>query len=117
MTTPATSAGGPGAPTRPLAPARRPVALACTLSRPAGSPIAARTIDLGPTGMRLMTERPLAVDETLAFDLPGGELLISGHARVICQERPDVYVLRFSSLVEPAAEHLQQVVCGLEAAS
>ena len=77
-------------------PLRRPalaaLVLACTLTRDAGSPIACETIDVGTTGMRLSTHRPLAVDETVSFDLPLGEARVRGQARVVGQERPDVYV-------------------------
>jgi hypothetical protein len=79
------------------APARRAVSLRCSLTRGAGSPIRACAIELGPTGMRVATERPLAVDETVAFDLVDDDVRISGRARVVCQERPDVYAVRFAS--------------------
>jgi len=93
----------------------RPVELPCTLSRDTGGPIAAETIDLGLTGMRLTTARPLAIDEMVAFDLPVREAHIRGQARVICQERPDVYALRFNRLTQPMAHCLQDVVTGLVA--
>jgi hypothetical protein len=96
---------------------RRAVSLGCTLTRPAGSPMRARTIDLGPTGMRVVTERPLAVDETVAFDLPCGEVRIHGEARVACLERPDIYALRFVALQQVMARCLQDVMAMLEAAS
>jgi hypothetical protein len=86
------------------APARRAVSLRCSLSRGAGSPIRACAIELGPTGMRVATERPLAVDETVAFDLVDDDVRISGRARVVCQERPDVYAVRFESLRQAAPE-------------
>ncbi len=95
---------------------RRAISLRCTLSRGAGSPIRARTIDLGPSGMRVATERPLAVDELVAFDLTCGDVSIRGHARVVCQERPDVYGVRFGSLGQPMARCLQDVVGGSPAA-
>jgi hypothetical protein len=97
----------------PQRPAHRPVELPCTLSRGNGGPIAAETIDLGLTGMRLTTARPLAVDETVAFDLPVREAHIRGQARVVCQERPDVYALRFDRLTQPMVHCLQDVVTGL----
>jgi hypothetical protein len=89
------------------------VSLRCTLARGAGSPIRACAIELGPTGMRVATERPLAVDETVEFDLPCGDVCISGHARVIRQERPDVYAMRFEALRQPMARCLQDVVAAL----
>jgi hypothetical protein len=86
------------------APARRAVSLRCTLTRGAGSPIRACAIEIGPTGMRVATERPLAVDETVSFDLVHDDARISGRARVVCQERPDVYAVRFESLRQAAPE-------------
>ncbi len=107
MTMPDTS----GVPGRiPPSLTRRTIALRCTLTRVAGSPISACTIDLGPTGMRVTTERPLAVDETVAFDLPCGDVSINGHARVVCQERPDVYAVRFGRLPQPMERCLRDVV-------
>jgi hypothetical protein len=81
----------------------RAIALTCMLSRGAGSPIACETIDLGPTGMRLTTGRPLALDETVSFAVTSGDACIRGEARVVCQERPDVYALRFARLSQPVA--------------
>ncbi|MEA2155246.1 MAG: hypothetical protein QOE11_1386 [Solirubrobacteraceae bacterium] len=99
----------------PQPPAHQPVALRCTLTRTAGSPIAAETIDLGATGMRLTSGRPLAVDETVSFDLPFGEARIHGHARVVRQERPLVYALRFDRLTQPMARGVQDIVTELAA--
>lgn len=112
MTAEATS-GGP----RPAPPSivRRPVSLDCTLTRRAGSPIPARAIALGPTGMRVATERPLALDETVSFDLACGEVRIRGHARVICQERPDLYAVRFGPLPPPMEGLVRRVVGELAA--
>lgn len=80
------------------------VTLSCTLNRGAGSPIACETTDLGPTGMRLRTARPLAVDELVSFDFPVGEAHVRGQARVVSEERPGVYALRFSRLSQPMAD-------------
>ena len=102
--------GASGVPEREPRLTRRAIALRCTLTRGAGSPISACTIDLGPTGMRVTTERPLAVDETVAFDLPCGDVRIRGDARVVCQERPDVYAVRFGRLPQPMERCLRDVV-------
>lgn len=103
------TAGLPG-PGSPPGPGRRAISLRCTLTRGAGSPISARTIDLGPSGMRVATERPLAVDETVTFDLPCGDVRIRGAARVICQERPDVYAVRFGRLEQAMQRCLSDVL-------
>ncbi len=73
----------------------------CTLRRRTGSPIPARTVELGPEGMRVTSSRPLAADEAVDFDLPGLEMRVGGHARVLRQQRLNVYVLRFERLPEP----------------
>lgn len=89
---------------------RHPVSLVCLLARAAGSPIAARTSELGMTGMRVVVERPLALDETLSVQLGDDEAPITGRARVVCQHRSDAYTLRFEPLSEPIARRLQEVV-------
>ena len=87
-------------PAPPHAPRAR-IELPCTLRRRAGSAIPARTIDLGPAGMRLTAERPLAADETVNFDLANLRMRVAGLARVLRQQRADVYALRFERLPEP----------------
>ena len=90
------------------------VRLTCTLTRAAGSPIGAETIDVGTTGMRLTTDRPLAVDETVSFDLPVRDAeRLRGSARVVSEERPGVYVLRFGRLTAPMARCLRAIVTEL----
>ena len=85
---------------------RAHIALSCTLSRQIGSPIPAQTLDVGPRGMRVRSPRPLMTDETIAFDLPDLDMRVSGQARVICEERPHVYGLRFEHLPEPMVRRL-----------
>ena len=63
-----------------------------------GSPISAQTIDLGPGGMRVESPRPLSADEELDFMIPSDILPVSGRARVMRQQRRDVYALRFERL-------------------
>ncbi len=88
-----------GAPVRPRVPRAR-IALSCTLRRRIGSPIVAETIELGPEGMRVTTPRPLAEDETVNFELPNLPMRVGGLARVLRQQRPHVYALRFERLPE-----------------
>ena len=78
------------------------IEMPCTLHRRSGSPIEARTVDLGPGGMRVCTKRPLAADETLRFELQG----IDGRARVLRQQSRDTYAVRFEMLAEPALAEL-----------
>jgi hypothetical protein len=105
----------PGAPTggdldrvRRWAPARSgarspraQIALICTLRRRSGSPIPAETIEVGPEGMRVTAQRPLATDETVNFELPNLRMRVAGLARVLRQQRPHVYAMRFEGLPEP----------------
>ena len=109
------ASGGPAPGPSPTPIARDRVSLDCTLTRDAGSPILARAIAAGPTGMRVATERPLALDETVSFDLPCGDRRIRGHARVVCQERPDIYAVRFGPLTPPMERCLRDIVAELAA--
>jgi PilZ domain len=68
----------------------------CMLQRPGRTPMHARTVDLGPTGMRVRSARPLATDELIDFELSGRELF--GRARVMRQQGRDTYGLRFEGL-------------------
>ncbi len=77
---------------------RHAVAFDCTLTRPHGNPVRGRTEDLGAGGMRVVTDRPLTIDEELGFEL----LLdatgpVDGRARVVRQQGPNCYALRFEA--------------------
>jgi hypothetical protein len=85
---------------------RAEVALTCTLCRQVGSPIPAQTLHVGPRGMRVRSPRPLTQDETVAFDLPNLDMRVNGRARVVRQELPHVYALRFENLPEPMLRRL-----------
>jgi hypothetical protein len=85
---------------------RTDVAVACTLRRRTGSAISVRTVNVGPGGMCVVTQRPLAIDEVLDFDLLAGVDHVDGRARVVRQERHDRYALRFEGLLEPTRERL-----------
>ncbi|MBJ7332359.1 MAG: PilZ domain-containing protein [Solirubrobacteraceae bacterium] len=77
-----------------------------TLSRPRGGPVDGRTVDVSGAGMLVETERPLAVDELVAFVVePTTGVRMSGDARVMRCDRPGVYALR---LEHPADELLDQ---------
>jgi len=82
------------------------IALSCTLHRRIGSPIAARTVVLGPRGMLIWSPRPLSPDETVGFELADLHMRVSGQARVLRQERLNGYALRFEGLPEPMARCL-----------
>ena len=85
---------------------RAQIALPCTLRRKVGSPIPAQTLTVGPRGMQLRSPRPLMADETVGFDLPGLDMRVAGFARVLREERPHVYALRFEGLPEPMTRRL-----------
>ena len=85
---------------------RAQIALSCTLHRHIGSPIPAQTLDVGPRGMRVRSPRPLGTDETIGFDLPDLDMRLNGRARVLGEERPHVYALRFENLPEPMVRRL-----------
>jgi hypothetical protein len=79
----------------------------CTLRRRSGSPITARTVDLGSGGMCVASKRPLSPDEVLNFEL-GPQ--ISGRARVLRQQGWERYAVRFESLADPARAELDGIV-------
>jgi hypothetical protein len=85
---------------------RARIELECTLHRRTGSPIPCHTVDVGPGGMCVCSERPLAQDEVLDFELPPG---ISGRARVLRQHGFETYAIRFEGLAEPARDELRRL--------
>jgi PilZ domain len=80
---------------------RTDVTFECVLSRKTGKMIEAKTMDIGPGGMRVHTNRPLAVDELLEFELPE-RARINGRARVLREQGYRVYALRFEKLGDEA---------------
>ncbi|MCW3067306.1 MAG: PilZ protein [Solirubrobacterales bacterium] len=73
------------------------VALDLHLTRAVGNAVTARTLDLSVGGARVLSNRPLRVDEELQFrlDLPAAGRHLDGTARVLRQHRHDTYALRF----------------------
>ena len=87
--------------------------LPCVLRRRTGSEISVQTVNVGPGGMCVSTQRPLAIDEILDFDLPLAEAEhVDGRVRVLRQEGHGLYALRFEGLLEPTRERLQQFAAG-----
>jgi PilZ domain len=78
----------------------------CTLRRSKGRAIHCETIDVGPGGMAVASERPLAPDEVLVFDLPA----VRGQARVLREQAYHVYALRFETLQAEARAGLERLV-------
>ena len=89
---------------------RTEIELECTLTRGKGGPIAATTVDLGPGGMCVRCERPLAEDELVEFTIPGRRF--DGRARVLRERRYKVYSLRFEEIAETQREALAALVTG-----
>jgi PilZ domain-containing protein len=82
----------------------------CTLSRRFGAPVQGRTVDVGPGGMRVATQRPLSTDEVLEFELPPPTGPgVRGRARVLRQQPYGVYALRFERLSDEARAALAQL--------
>jgi hypothetical protein len=87
------------------------VAIDCplTLLRRRGAPVGGHTEDVGPGGARIVVDRPLTIDEELDFDLVLGDVHVDGRARVLRQQSPTRYALRFESLGPAAADALAAV--------
>ena len=84
--------------------------MGCTLRRRTGSPIEATTLDLGPGGMRITSDRPLRVDEELDFHILRDGVRLMGHARVMRQHERRVYALRFERLPGVSREALRALM-------
>ena len=82
------------------------VALSCTLRRSVGSPIPAQTLEVGPRGMQVRSQRPMSLDETVGFELPDLGIRVCGRARVLRVDRANVYALRFEGLPDPMIRRL-----------
>lgn len=82
------------------------VAIDCTLRRTIGSPIRCETLEIGPRGMLVRSQRPMTLDEIVAFELPDLGIRVGGRARVLRIERVNVYALRFEGLPEPMLRRL-----------
>jgi c-di-GMP-binding flagellar brake protein YcgR len=91
---------------------RAQLALALILKRRRGGPISGRTLDVSSGGMRVTTDRPLSIDELLAFDLvvDGADRHLEGQVRVLRQQGLRQYGLRFEDVDAAAVELLTGVV-------
>jgi hypothetical protein len=78
----------------------------CSLRRHVGGPIPGRTMDVGPEGMRILTIRPLSVDEVLDFEVSEGDKEISGTVRVMREAGHGTYGLRFESIPKSMRDEL-----------
>ena len=87
---------------------RAPVTIECILRRRTGSPIEAKTIDLGPDGMCVKCSRPLSPDEVLSFEITQ----VRGRARVMRQQAARVYGLRFEQVPEQGRQALLRLAGG-----
>lgn len=83
---------------------RMSVVLDAHLERRVGNSVPAQTRDLCTHGARIVTERPLAIDEELTFDLEvdaGTHLRLA--SRVLREHHHSTYALRFEHL-EPGEQ-------------
>ena len=87
---------------------RTEVALECTLHRRTGKTIEARTLDVGPGGMRIKTDRPLSVDEVLEFELPD-RARIHGRARILREQGYRIFAVRFEKLGDEARTEIAEL--------
>ena len=87
---------------------RTELSLECTLHRRTGKTIEARTLDIGPGGMRVHTNRPLSIDEVLEFELPDRGR-INGRARVLREQAYRVYAMRFEKLGDEARAEIAEL--------
>jgi hypothetical protein len=87
---------------------RTEMALECTLHRRTGKTIEAQTLDVGPGGMRIKTNRPLSVDELLEFELPA-RARINGRARILREQGYRIYAVRFEQLGDEARAELAEL--------
>jgi c-di-GMP-binding flagellar brake protein YcgR len=88
------------------------VALDLRLAHKTGRAVAARTLDLSAGGARVTSERPLRVDEEMRFDvdLAVDGRHIEGVARVLRQDRHNVYALRFERVNDATLADLRSFV-------
>jgi c-di-GMP-binding flagellar brake protein YcgR len=87
---------------------RTEISLECTLHRRTGKMIEGRTVDIGPGGMGVTTNRPLSVDELLEFELPDRGR-INGRARVLREQAYRIYALRFEKLGDEARAEIAEL--------
>jgi hypothetical protein len=85
---------------------RTEIAMECILQRAKGAPIRCETVDVGPGGMAVCSDRPLATDELVSFEIP----TVRGQARVLRERAYHVYALRFEVLQEAARAGLERLV-------
>jgi hypothetical protein len=81
-----------------------------TLLRRHGAAVGGHTLDVGPGGARVVVDRPLSIDEELEFDLVLDDVHVDGRARVLRQQSPTRYALRFEGLGAEASRRLTVAV-------
>jgi PilZ domain-containing protein len=87
---------------------RTKISLECLLHRRTGKMIEAQTVDVGPGGMSVHTNRPLTIDETLEFELPA-HARVNGRARVLREQAYHVYALRFEKLGDESRAEIAEL--------
>jgi hypothetical protein len=92
--------------------ARADIELPVVLARAHGNQIEAKTRNLGPGGMCVVSGRPLGVDEAFTFALQLDGRAVEGRAHVCREQLPGVYALRFDSLAPDTAAALERLAGG-----
>ena len=88
------------------------MALNLHLARKVGGAVGTRTLDLSIGGARVVSTRPLRIFEELQFDLDLSDegRHVNGTARVLRQDRHDLYALRFEHLSQEELDDLRAFV-------
>lgn len=88
---------------------RVPVALDLQLIRKIGGAVLSQTVDVSTGGARIMCRRPLRIFEELRFELSlqPGLAAVHGTARVLRQDRHDVFSVRFEQVAADARLELE----------
>lgn len=96
---------------------RVPVVLDAQLERRRGSSVPAQTRDLCTHGARIVTERPLSVDEELLLDLEvDGTHHLRLASRVLREHHHKTYALRFEHLAPEEQTAIDALLAGLASA-
>lgn len=96
---------------------RSPVVLDAQLERKVGKAVGAQTRDLCTHGARIVTDRPLAIDEELTFDLEvEGRTHLRLASRVLREQHHSTYALRFEHLAPEEQRAIDALLSSLATA-
>jgi hypothetical protein len=95
---------------------RIPVILDAHLERKVGNTVPAQTRDLCTHGARIVTQRPLAIDEELTFDLETDSTHLRLTSRVLREHHHSTYALRFEHLAPEEQRAIDDLLSSLTSA-